>query len=146
MTDHSVLDEPHYSATWVSLEFTLTVPLRIIYTLISSDFSLDKKYSNFCKIKIMIIFYNNRNYQSWRLSGLFWPASKIIFHRYGTDAAAVADAAFATAGNSYLTFYNTAALGPKSIAKRAAKVIWKLTWMISVSMYFKKNQNSWTLK
>ena len=56
MTDHSVLDEPHYSATWVSLEFTLTVPLRIIYTLISSDFSLDKKYSNFCKIKIMIIF------------------------------------------------------------------------------------------
>ena len=52
---------------------------------------------------------------------------KLIFHRYGTDAAAVADAAFATAGNSYLTFYNTAALGPKSIAKRAAKVIWKLT-------------------
>ena len=42
--------------------------------------------------------------------------------RYGTDAAAVADAAFATAGNSYLTFYNTAALGPKGIAKRVAKV------------------------
>ncbi|XP_023341840.1 protein spartin [Eurytemora carolleeae] len=45
----------------------------------------------------------------------------IVSHKYGTDAAAVADAAFATAGNSYLTFYNTAALGPKSIAKRAAK-------------------------
>jgi hypothetical protein len=36
--------------------------------------------------------------------------------------AAVTDAAFATAGNSYLTFYNTAALGPKGIAKRMAKV------------------------
>jgi hypothetical protein len=44
------------------------------------------------------------------------------FSRYGTDAAAVADAALATAGNSYLTFYNTAALGPKGIAKRVAKV------------------------
>ena len=42
--------------------------------------------------------------------------------RYGTDAAAVTDAAFATAGNSYLAFYNAAALGPKGIAKRAAKV------------------------
>jgi hypothetical protein len=45
-----------------------------------------------------------------------------LIYRYGTDAAAVADAAFATAGNSYLTFYNTAALGPKGIAKRVAKV------------------------
>ena len=129
MTDHSVLDDPHYSATWVSLEFTLTVPLRIIYILISSDFSLDKKYSNFCKIKIMIIFTTTEttNHDSYQV--YFDQHLKLIFHRYGTDAAAVADAAFATAGNSYLTFYNTAALGPKSIAKRAAKVIWKLTWI-----------------
>jgi hypothetical protein len=46
----------------------------------------------------------------------------VVFSRYGTDVAAVTDAAFATAGNSYLTFYNTAALGPKGIAKRMAKV------------------------
>jgi hypothetical protein len=46
----------------------------------------------------------------------------LSFPRYGTDVAAVTDAAFATAGNSYLTFYNTAALGPKGIAKRMAKV------------------------
>jgi len=45
----------------------------------------------------------------------------IVSHKYGTDAAAVTDAAFATAGNSYLAFYNAAALGPKGIAKRAAK-------------------------
>ena len=31
--------------------------------------------------------------------------------RYGTDVAAVTDAALATAGNSYLTFYNAGALG-----------------------------------
>ena len=57
--------------------------------------------------------------------------------RYGTDVAAVTDAALATAGNSYLTFYNAGALGrcsacsvdlynadtagPKGIAKRAVK-------------------------
>jgi len=35
--------------------------------------------------------------------------------------AAVTDSALSTAGNSYLTFYNAAALGPKGIAKRAAK-------------------------
>jgi len=35
--------------------------------------------------------------------------------------AAVTDSALSTAGNSYLAFYNTAALGPKGIAKRAAK-------------------------
>ena len=62
-------------------------------------------------------------------------------HKYGTDMAAVTDSALSTAGqlsleikyllhsssfqiysgNSYLTFYNAAALGPKGIAKRAAK-------------------------
>lgn len=45
----------------------------------------------------------------------------IVSHKYGSDVAAVTDAALSTAGNSYLTFYNTAALGPKGIAKRAAK-------------------------
>jgi len=35
--------------------------------------------------------------------------------------AAVTDAALATAGNSYLAFYNAGALGPKGIAKRAVK-------------------------
>jgi len=46
---------------------------------------------------------------------------KIVSHKYGQDMAAVTDAALATAGNSYLTFYNAAALGPKGIAKRAVK-------------------------
>ena len=32
-------------------------------------------------------------------------------YRYGTDVAAVTDAALATAGNSYLAFYNAGALG-----------------------------------
>merc|ERR1719312_2071924 len=45
----------------------------------------------------------------------------IVAHKYGCDAAAVTDSAFATAGNSYLTFYNAAALGPKGIAKKAVK-------------------------
>jgi len=45
----------------------------------------------------------------------------IVSHKYGTDVAAVTDAALATAGNSYLAFYNAGALGPKGIAKRAVK-------------------------
>ena len=34
-----------------------------------------------------------------------------LLFRYGTDVAAVTDAALATAGNSYLAFYNAGALG-----------------------------------
>merc|ERR1719318_260247 len=45
----------------------------------------------------------------------------IVSHKYGTNVAAVTDAALATAGNSYLAFYNAGALGPKGIAKRAVK-------------------------
>jgi len=45
----------------------------------------------------------------------------IVSHKYGTDMAAVTSDALSTAGNSYLAFYNAAALGPKGIAKRAAK-------------------------
>eukprot|EP00090_Calanus_glacialis_P015984 TRINITY_DN2508_c0_g1_i7.p1 TRINITY_DN2508_c0_g1~~TRINITY_DN2508_c0_g1_i7.p1 ORF type:complete len:580 (-),score=190.64 TRINITY_DN2508_c0_g1_i7:103-1671(-) len=45
----------------------------------------------------------------------------IVSHKYGTDVAEVTDAALATAGNSYLAFYNAGALGPKGIAKRAVK-------------------------
>merc|ERR1719154_510292 len=45
----------------------------------------------------------------------------IVSHKYGTDMAAVTDAALSTAGNSYLAFYNAGALGPKGIAKRAVK-------------------------
>merc|ERR1719483_1546799 len=45
----------------------------------------------------------------------------IVSHKYGTDMAEATDAALATAGNSYLTFYNAGALGPKGIAKRAVK-------------------------
>lgn len=45
----------------------------------------------------------------------------IVSHKYGTDMAAATDAAFATAGNSYQTFYNVGALGAKGIAKRAVK-------------------------
>jgi len=45
----------------------------------------------------------------------------IVSHKYGTDMAAVTDAALATAGNSYLAVYNAGALGPKGIAKRTAK-------------------------
>jgi len=45
----------------------------------------------------------------------------IVSHKYGSDMASVTDSALSTAGNSYLTFYNAAALGPKGIAKRAAK-------------------------
>ena len=44
-------------------------------------------------------------------------------YRYGTDAAAVTNNALSTAGNSYLAFYNAAALGPKGVAKKIAKVI-----------------------
>ena len=47
---------------------------------------------------------------------------QLLHFRYGTDCAAATDAAFSTAGNSYLAFYNATALGPKGIAKRAAKV------------------------
>ena len=47
---------------------------------------------------------------------------QLLHSRYGTDCAAATDAAFSTAGNSYLAFYNATALGPKGIAKRAAKV------------------------
>ena len=35
----------------------------------------------------------------------------IVSHKYGTDMAAATGAAFATAGNSYQTFYNVGALG-----------------------------------
>ena len=35
----------------------------------------------------------------------------IVSHKYGPDMAAATDAAFATAGNSYQTFYNVGALG-----------------------------------
>ena len=45
----------------------------------------------------------------------------IVSHKYGADMAAAADAALATAGNSYLAVYNAGALGPKGIAKRTAK-------------------------
>jgi len=45
----------------------------------------------------------------------------IVSHKYGTDMAAVTDAALSTVGNSYLTVYNAGALGPKGIAKRTAK-------------------------
>ena len=61
----------------------------------------------------------------------------IVSHKYGADMAAATDAAFATAGNSYQTFYNVGALGgnlrllklneneiisgAKGIAKRAVK-------------------------
>jgi len=45
----------------------------------------------------------------------------IVGHKYGTDMAQATADALSTAGNSYLTFYNAAALGPKGIAKRAAK-------------------------
>jgi len=45
----------------------------------------------------------------------------IVSHKYGPDMAAATDAAFATAGNSYQTFYNVGALGVKGIAKRAVK-------------------------
>ena len=45
----------------------------------------------------------------------------IVSHKYGADMAVATDAAFATAGNSYQTFYNVGALGAKGIAKRAVK-------------------------
>ena len=39
--------------------------------------------------------------------------------------------ALTTVGNSYLTAYNTAALGPKSLAKRAAKTTGKIAAGVS---------------
>ena len=46
---------------------------------------------------------------------------KLIFFRYGREMGSATENALSTVGNSYLTAYNAAALGPKSLAKRAAK-------------------------
>ena len=44
-----------------------------------------------------------------------------FFFRYGREMGSATENALSTVGNSYLTAYNAAALGPKSLAKRAAK-------------------------
>ena len=41
--------------------------------------------------------------------------------RYGPEAGSLTENALSTAGNTYLTVYNTAALGPKGLAKRVVK-------------------------
>ena len=46
---------------------------------------------------------------------------QINFFRYGREMGSATENALSTVGNSYLTAYNAAALGPKSLAKRAAK-------------------------
>ena len=40
----------------------------------------------------------------------------IVSHKYGADMAAATDAALATAGNSYQTFYNVGALGESAVS------------------------------
>jgi hypothetical protein len=53
---------------------------------------------------------------------------KIDFnYRYGNQVGVATEQAFSTVGNTYLTAYNTAALGPKALAKRAAKTTGKLS-------------------
>jgi hypothetical protein len=74
------------------------------------------------------------------------PSDSVAIPRYGTDVAAVTDAAFATAGNSYLTFYNTAALGPKGIAKRMAKVCIKGVGVPSTTLAWPGWKQSWIFK
>ena len=41
--------------------------------------------------------------------------------RYGGDVGTATENALSTVGNTYLTVYNTAALGPKCLAKRVVK-------------------------
>ena len=43
------------------------------------------------------------------------------FSRYGAEVGNLTENALSTAGNTYLTVYNAAALGPKGLAKRVVK-------------------------
>lgn len=45
----------------------------------------------------------------------------IVSHKYGGEVGTLTENALSTAGNTYLTVYNAAALGPKGLAKRVAK-------------------------
>ena len=46
--------------------------------------------------------------------------------RYGNEVGTATENALTTAGNAYLTAYNTTALAPKALVKRAAKTTGKL--------------------
>ena len=54
-----------------------------------------------------------------------------IYFRYGTEVGSVTENALTAVGNTYLTAYNATALGPKALAKRAAKTAGKVTVGVS---------------
>ena len=64
----------------------------------------------------------------------------MIFFRYGREMGSATENALSTVGNSYLTAYNAAALGPKSLAKRAAKTtgLWFFDQFFSVKSISRK--------
>jgi len=50
---------------------------------------------------------------------------QVLSHKYGTEVGTVTENALTAVGNTYMTAYNTTALGPKSLAKRAVKTTGK---------------------
>ena len=57
------------------------------------------------------------------LLNFHWNSSKLndLIFRYGGEVGDLTENALSTAGNTYLTVYNAAALGPKGLAKRVVK-------------------------
>ena len=51
--------------------------------------------------------------------------------RYGSEVGTVTENALTSVGNTYLTVYNASTLGPKSLAKRAAKTTGKVAVGVS---------------
>ena len=60
-----------------------------------------------------------------------WPYICFYIFRYGTEVGTASENALTAVGNSYLTVYNATALGPKSLAKRAAKTAGKVAVGVS---------------
>merc|ERR1712088_1276075 len=56
---------------------------------------------------------------------------QVLSHKYGTEVGTVTENALTAVGNTYMTAYNTTALGPKSLAKRAVKTTGKVAVGVS---------------
>jgi len=56
---------------------------------------------------------------------------QVLSHKYGTEVGTATENGLTAVGNSYLTVYNATALGPKSLAKRAAKTAGKVAVGVS---------------
>lgn len=64
----------------------------------------------------------------------------IFLYRYGTEVGTVTENALTAAGNTYLTVYNTAALAPKTLAKRAVKTTGKVAVGVSEEIILGQQQ------